>query len=62
MIQVIALNDYEQAAVEDGILVVEKLLAHLSEVRTPDSSTPRQLGQRTPSMPTVVSFKDIEVK
>lgn len=62
MMQVITLNDYEQAAVEDGVLVIEELLARLSEVPTPDGHTPRQLVHRTTSTPAVVSLEDIRVR
>lgn len=62
MMQVITLNNYEQAAIEDGVLIIEKLLTRLSEVPAPDGSTPQQMLQRTTGTSVVVSLEDIGVR
>jgi integrase len=62
MIQVIDLNDSEQAAVEDSILLLEKLLTRLAEVPAPDGNTPRQLVQKIIDTSAVILLKDIVVR
>jgi integrase len=42
--QQIPLTDEERAAVDDGLLALERLCAQLADVPTPAGSTPRQLG------------------
>ena len=42
--QEIPLTDEERAAVEDGLVALERLCAQLADVPTPAGPTPRQLG------------------
>ena len=42
--QKIPLSDSEMAAVDDGVVAMEKLLEQLNDVRTPAGPTPRELG------------------
>jgi hypothetical protein len=42
--QEIPLSDSELAAVDDGVVAMEKLLEQLADVRTPAGPTPRELG------------------
>ena len=44
--QEIPLNESELAAVDDGIVAMEKLIEQLSDVPTPAGPTPRELGNR----------------
>lgn len=43
--QEIPLNDEELAAVDDGLVAVDKLLKSLADVATPSGKTPRQILQ-----------------
>ena len=43
MKQEIPLHEEERAAVEDGLIAVEKLYARLADVPTPAGPTPREL-------------------
>jgi hypothetical protein len=43
MLQEIPLRDEERAAVEDGLVAVEKLYEKLADVPTPAGPTPREL-------------------
>ena len=43
LLQEIPLNEAEHAAVEEGIVAYESLLAKLADVPTPSGSTPRQI-------------------
>jgi hypothetical protein len=44
LLQEIPLGEAEQAAVEDGVAAYENLLSKLTDVPTPASPTPRQIG------------------
>ena len=44
MLQELQLSIQEQAAVADGVLVMEKLLAQLVDVPTPAGPAPRQIA------------------
>ncbi len=44
--QEIPLNDSELAAVDDGVVAMEKLLERLADIPTPAGPTPRELGNR----------------
>jgi len=46
LLQEIPLGEAEQAALEDGVVAYENLLAKLAAVPAPAGPTPRQLGGR----------------
>jgi hypothetical protein len=47
MLTAIPLTEEERAAVEDGAVVLERLLKRLADVPTPTGQTPRQLAQKS---------------
>ncbi|HEV7377771.1 MAG TPA: tyrosine-type recombinase/integrase [Pyrinomonadaceae bacterium] len=59
MLQEIPLRDEERAAVEDGLVAVEKLFEKLADVPTPDGSTPRELrGVGRRELPVISATKE----
>lgn len=48
MMQILVLNEHEQAAVADGVLVIEQLLDRLREIPTPDGRTPCEMQEAKP--------------
>jgi hypothetical protein len=58
MLQEIPLRDEERAAVEDGLVAVEKLYEKLADVPMPDGSTPRELnGSGRRKLPVVPAIR-----
>jgi hypothetical protein len=47
MMQEIPLREEERAAVEDGLVAVEKLCARLLDIPTPAGPTPREIEEKT---------------
>jgi hypothetical protein len=46
MIQEIPLRDEERAAVDEGMSLMNKLIASLRDVPTPSGATPREIGAK----------------
>lgn len=60
MMQILVLKEQEQAAVADGVLVIEQLLDRLQKVPTPDGCIPGKTVDALPHIP-LVSPDEIEV-
>jgi len=60
MLQAIPLSEEERAAVEDGIISMEKLCQQLADVPTPAGPTPNQLALENESRQTVIPVERIQ--
>jgi integrase len=62
MLQEIPLSEEERAAVEDGIVAMEKLCQQLTDVPTPAGPTPNQLREEQQGVGTIIPVEQVRRK